>query len=725
MDNEFEKIIPWNGASDTGRDVRLKLERNFSKIGLNFDEVVRKLADADDLFALIAEEIEKKLSKVEPDTSQELITFLKGLLIGNNGSGITVLENGTTQAVVDYLYVKVKAIFDELDVKKKTYVGGEQVISHAGMKCIRVEELPDAYRCHFKAEEDGVEINNEFTVGSLAIAQECNIKTGVSQHTGNRYYWRAVTAVGADYIDLSKADCDPNVENDIPVAGDDIVGLGHKTDITRQAAIILSSVGEVSPSILMYQGINGFTLADKEVIAFDFDKATGKAGMRVYGDAYIGARDKSSYLAYTEEGLEVKAKKILLGTGNTLDDTLATINDSLDTVSGQLDRSFQIWQGETAATPTLSNEPASGWKTDSERSEHVEDFYITTEGLCYRFVLEEGAYRWKPVADKYLVAYVQQIGEKKRVFVAQPTDATAYDVGDCWVNATYRADGTGYDNDRLVCVTAKAAGAPFSISHWRKDSGYTDDTAVDEQKEKLLDTGIDIDNKTITATADKFTIQGRDGKRYAVFEIDGDTGLPVARMTGTLIAKSILAGGMNIDNKFVVSVADGKTSVKVTGEIEATGGSFSGKLVTKIKRVEDSDASFYDGDYTLRDELNLIVDTHNGEGGGASIVLPSSGEKYIGAHVYLVNACLPPYTRALGSIRYSSVRTEDHKPFIGVAISGESIIDYQGAEKIEWIAGIVELMGIAGDTVGDSGIVEIQHVRWCVTGIRCGDYHLS
>lgn len=108
------------------------------------------------------------------------------------------------------------------------------MISYAGMKCIRVEELPDAYRCYLKAEEDGIEIENEFTPDSLAIAQECNIKTGISHHVGNRYYWRKVTAVGTDYIDLSKTVCDPNVENDIPAAGDDIVGLGHLTDITAK-----------------------------------------------------------------------------------------------------------------------------------------------------------------------------------------------------------------------------------------------------------------------------------------------------------------------------------------------------------------------------------------------------------------------------------------------------------------------------------------------------------
>ena len=244
------------------------------------------------------------LRKDKEDIANELITFLKGLLIGKNGSGITVLENGMSQAVVDYLYVKVKAVFDELEVKKKTYVGGEQVISHAGMKCNRVDELDDVYRCYFKEEEDGIEIENQFT---LAIAQECNIKTGVSHHVGNRYYWRLVTAVGENYIDLSKTVCDPNVENDVPVAGDDIVGLGHKTDITRQAAIILSSVNEVSPSIIMYQGINDFTLTGKDVISFDFDRSTGKARMKVYGDTYIGDKDRTTYMEYTQDkGVDIK-----------------------------------------------------------------------------------------------------------------------------------------------------------------------------------------------------------------------------------------------------------------------------------------------------------------------------------------------------------------------------------------------------------------------------------
>lgn len=240
------------------------------------------------------------INKRNPDIANELITFLKGLLVGKNGSGWTVLEDGTTQAVVDRLYVKIKAVFDELEVKKKTHVGGEQIISPAGMKCVRVEELDESYRCFFLSEIDGVVINNEFTIGTLALAQEFNIKEGTSHNVSNRYYWREVTGVGSNYIDLSKTNADKN--SDIPAAGDDIIGLGHLTDITRQAAIILSSVNETSPSITFYQGINTFSLAGKEVIGLGFDKSTGHAYINVYGDAYIGAKDESTYIRYSQKG---------------------------------------------------------------------------------------------------------------------------------------------------------------------------------------------------------------------------------------------------------------------------------------------------------------------------------------------------------------------------------------------------------------------------------------
>ena len=277
------------------RNASVEGENTAERIGRIFIGILENMDNSD------IEKLTKYfLRKDKEDTANELITFLKGFLVGKNGSGITVLEDGTSQAVVDRLYVKVKAVFDELEVKKKTHVGGEQIISPAGMKCVRVEELDESYRCFFLSEVDGVTINNEFTVGTLALAQEFNIKEGTSHNVSNRYYWREVTGVGTDYIDLNKTNADK--DSDIPVAGDDIIGLGHLTDITRQAAIILSSVNETSPSITFYQGINTFSLAGKEVIGLGFDKSTGHAYINVYGDAYIGAKDESTYIRYSQKG---------------------------------------------------------------------------------------------------------------------------------------------------------------------------------------------------------------------------------------------------------------------------------------------------------------------------------------------------------------------------------------------------------------------------------------
>ena len=256
------------------RNASVEGENTAERIGRIFIGILENMDNSD------IEKLTKYfLRKDKEDTANELITFLKGFLVGKNGSGITVLEDGTSQAVVDRLYVKIKAVFDELEVKKKTHVGGEQIISPAGMKCVRVEELDESYRCFFLSEVDGVTINNEFTVGTLALAQEFNIKEGTSHNVSNRYYWREVTGVGSDYIDLSKTNADK--DSDIPVAGDDIIGLGHLTDITRQAAIILSSVNETSPSIIFYQGINSFSLAGKEVIGLGFDKSTGHAYIKM------------------------------------------------------------------------------------------------------------------------------------------------------------------------------------------------------------------------------------------------------------------------------------------------------------------------------------------------------------------------------------------------------------------------------------------------------------
>ena len=97
MDNKYENIVPWNGVQDTGRDVRLKLERNFGRIGLNFEEVMAKFSDTDDLFILIAEELEKKLSKDKPDSTDHLTGFNVGITIARKEiNGVIISTDADT-----------------------------------------------------------------------------------------------------------------------------------------------------------------------------------------------------------------------------------------------------------------------------------------------------------------------------------------------------------------------------------------------------------------------------------------------------------------------------------------------------------------------------------------------------------------------------------------------------------------------------------------------------
>ena len=269
MNTDFEYIVPWNGANDTGRDVRLKLERNFQKIANDLWELVENDNDLLDL-------INQRLSKVDDDTAAGLITFLKGIITdsirsrqytsGALGAGFAAYINnsGRSVAEVDELIVRVKAIFHELVIEILSHVGGEVILSPASMKCIRVEEQEDTYRCYFKSTDGDTTINNEFVLHDQARCQTFNIKPGVHENVSNRFYWRLVTGIGDDYIDLSKTDCYDN--SDIPKAGDDIVQLGNRDpeQEERQNAIILSSYGPDAPSIKQYMYIDHYTLEGKE-----------------------------------------------------------------------------------------------------------------------------------------------------------------------------------------------------------------------------------------------------------------------------------------------------------------------------------------------------------------------------------------------------------------------------------------------------------------------------
>lgn len=247
------------------------------------------------------------LNKDKEDFTDFVQKFKKGITIGEyisgllgTGGAVTIDENGNSHAEFDYLTIRKVALFIELIIQEAKAVGGMIVVSPSGMTVSKVEETSTAYRCYFERTDGDRTLKNQFTVGTQARRQTFNL-------TGQAYYWRLVTAVGEDYVDLSKTDCDTG--STIPQAGDELVGLGHRTDKTRQAAIIISAFGDDSPSIKYYQGIDSFSLVDKEVKMDYYDNTNGRFKSITYGDTYVGERDKSSYFDFKNgQGLDVNGR---------------------------------------------------------------------------------------------------------------------------------------------------------------------------------------------------------------------------------------------------------------------------------------------------------------------------------------------------------------------------------------------------------------------------------
>lgn len=236
--------------------------------------------------------------------------LLRGLLTVNNNiiagyniqsdnyksgmSGYTILkynQSGHSYLEVDELYVRLKAYFESLEIKKVSYIGGSFVVSPAGAKIANVEVIYDnivtdidndyiydinnsflstgtsssiiGYRCYLQVDDGETEVENEFRINDLVQCKTFNIKEGIYENVSNSYYWRKVIGIGNDYIDLS--DTDKDLSSTIPQKGDTIITLGNSEDVERQNAIILTAFGEGSPSFIQYAKINSYSLENKEV----------------------------------------------------------------------------------------------------------------------------------------------------------------------------------------------------------------------------------------------------------------------------------------------------------------------------------------------------------------------------------------------------------------------------------------------------------------------------
>lgn len=266
----------------------------------------------------VRDEIEKLtlkyISKIHPDTAQEIITFLRGLYVGERGRGIdengnAILlgvigesfksedyrkglvdgagfgmytdEHGKSIAEVDKLNVRQKATFAELEIRKFAFTTGDVGYTSAACKISIVKDIDNAYRCYFLADDGDKRISNDWHIGDQAICKTGNLISRTTKNASNRYYWRLVVNKGEEtingklyyFIDLSNikgsldltiegkvyscVGCDTSADNDVPQAEDSIIQLGSQTDTDRQYAyIVYVSEGRR----VDYAGINDYDL---------------------------------------------------------------------------------------------------------------------------------------------------------------------------------------------------------------------------------------------------------------------------------------------------------------------------------------------------------------------------------------------------------------------------------------------------------------------------------
>lgn len=523
------------------------------------------------------------LHKDKTDAANFLIKFLRGLQVGDysalSGGDWSLDELFRSHLTTDYLNVRMKAIFETLEILHTDTLGGELFITTVGSnRILKVEEVnvtydgvsQNAYRCYFLGEQDGSKVENKWKVGDQARSKSFNLTQGKFHNAGNHYYWRLVIGVSTEtveiegknyhYVDLS--DIDKDTSSDIPMVDDVLNQVGSRIDNARQSCLVFSAVDTYSPSVTLYHGVNGYTFNNKEYVDYGVNHSTGKAFFHVYGDMYFGDRPTSannyegdSYVKYDSDKKKVTIKGDLdiksTYDGKTLDkyiteksldknavETIIKKSQTIIDLQNQIDGAIETWFYD--GVPTLSNAPAIGWTTDNDKKTHLGDLYYDNEtGKAYRFAKDGSTYKWIIITDTELTKALKDSSQalkdaaaadkkangaqatantKRRIFGSQPVPP--YDVNDMWVNATYPNDGSTYKNEILKCSTAKAEGEKFDIADWKLASKYTDDTVAEEAKKAAEKAQAEIKTTQSNLNALGTTVSNNK-KAFDVFTSDG------------------------------------------------------------------------------------------------------------------------------------------------------------------------------------------------------------
>lgn len=246
----FEKGINSKGKSDIEEVISEKVNA--------YNAVISKAEIKEVISEILFNELGTFLKGVKTDT---IASYTDDYNPRYAGYSLSKTNNNRYRLEIDELLVRVKAIFNELEIRKLSYVGGNIVISAAGGTIYRSLPLYDesgnvyAFKCWLISDDGTTKTRNWWKVGDQAKCQTFNLNgeevlngekllsvdgevlsqdgelitydDGTGGNSGNKYYWRLVIETGKetledekqyDYIVLSN-------EEVVTVTGED--GLSH------------------------------------------------------------------------------------------------------------------------------------------------------------------------------------------------------------------------------------------------------------------------------------------------------------------------------------------------------------------------------------------------------------------------------------------------------------------------------------------------------------------
>ena len=413
----------WKSSVDNSLDslryeVARQAEQYVYDVIRSFDE---KTPSDKNIFSAL-KSLKTHLRKDVPDRTEFLMKLLGGIIspfltspdfvTGMMGAGMSFSseEGGESVGWIDKLYVRKKAILQLLSIMETELAGASMMFNSSGARATitkveRIDAVPffysdgsakyysdgsrayvqpsahgAVYRCYFLADDGEKAIENRFRVGNLVRSQSFNIKSGVYENVSNHYWWRLVTAVGDNWIEVSVNHCDEG--SDIPAVGDVMVQLGDISDTDFQAAVVLSAYGDGAPSLTFYHGINSYSLSGKDIVSIGYDRLTKEGYFNVYGRAYIGNREQTNYLSLSDGKLVGRFSELMLSSGKSVVE-VAKDEISLeleDTGINVKDRTVTVHADNFFVTNT-SGEPIAVFTTDKNGRPIVKAEYIDVDNL--------------------------------------------------------------------------------------------------------------------------------------------------------------------------------------------------------------------------------------------------------------------------------------------------------------------------------------------------------